>query len=246
MTIVVFGGYSGVGHAIIKEFNDCEKFEIINVDMVPSPIANFNLIGDISCPDFIAKGTQYLSNLDQISAIIWSIRYRNSDSISDLDLVKATFNAEIFPLISIVSSISELIIRDSPSVVILSSIASQFISSQHYAYNLVKSAIDSYVRAMAVKYGDISHARFNAISPGIIDIPGRSGSFNNDNSSLQSLRKSSVPRLSTIHVAEIAKLCFFLTSSNSSALNGTVLMADGGESILDQYFVAQRTFNSIS
>ena len=85
---------------------------------------------------------------------------------------------EVFPLISILSGISKKIIHDSPSVVVLSSIASQLISSQHYAYNLVKSSQESLVRALAVKYGDISHARFNAISPGIVDIPGRTSSFN--------------------------------------------------------------------
>ena len=58
--------------------------------------------------------------------------------------------------------------------------------------------------------------------------------------------KASVPRLSIVTAEEIGKLVAFLSSNDSSSLNGSTIVADGGESILDQYYVAQLAKNSIS
>ena len=47
MTIIVFGGSSGIGDAIMRGVIGNKESDIINVDVVPSPIATQNLIGDI-------------------------------------------------------------------------------------------------------------------------------------------------------------------------------------------------------
>ncbi len=246
MTSIIFGGSSGIGHAIVRDLKNNGHDDIVNIDISPSIISNRNILGDLSCDQFVQTVLLKLNSLDKIDSLIWSVRYRFSDQMNDNDIVKNSFGVELFPLVKILTQLSSKMIIDGTSVVILSSIASKLVSSQHFAYNLVKSAQESLVRALAVKYGDNSLVRINAICPGIVDIPGRSSSLNSQFSEAVLLRKSSVPRPSTVHVEEIAKLCTFLLSQASSALNGATLVADGGESILDQYFVAQRTFNSLS
>ena len=246
MTSIVFGGSSGIGHAIVRDFKENGHSEIVNIDISPSSISSRNILGDLSCDQFVEQLLAELITLDKIDSIIWSVRYRSHCKMNDIDIVKNSFAVELFPLVEILSHLASKMKADDTSVVVLSSIASKLISSQHFAYNLLKSAQESLVRALSVKYGDNSSVRINAISPGIVDIPGRSSSLNSQYSEADLLRKSSVPRLSTVHASEIAKLCSFLVSPASSALNGVTLVADGGESILDQYFVAQRTFNSLS
>lgn len=246
MTSIIFGGSSGIGHAILCDLKKNGHSDIVNIDITPSDVSTFNILGDLSSDLFVKSLFLKLNSLKKIDSLIWSVRYRYSDQMSDIDIVKNSFGVELFPLIQLLSELSSKMTTDGTSVVILSSIASTLISSQHFAYNLVKSAQESLVRALAVKYGDNSSVRINAICPGIVDIPGRSSSLNSQYSEAALLRRASVPRLSTVHVDEISKLCTFLLSQASSALNGVTLVADGGESILDQYFVAQRTFNSFS
>ena len=246
MTSVIFGGSSGIGHSIVRDLLKNGHSDIVNIDITPSDIASRNILGDLSCDKFVQSVLLKLNGFDKIDSVIWTVRYRHSDQMNDIDIVKNSFDVELFPLVKLLSDLSSRLITDGTSVVIISSIASKLISSQHFAYNLVKSAQESLVRALAVKYGDNSSVRINAICPGIVDIPGRSSTLNSQYSEAALLRKSSVPRPLTVHVDEISKLCTFLLSQASSALNGATLVADGGESILDQYFVAQRTFNSFS
>lgn len=246
MTTIVFGGSSGIGNAIIEDLINKGHDDIVNIDITPSSIASSNISGDLSCDDFIRHVSDKLNSIKTIDAIIWSVRFRHFDDLSDIDIARKAFDVEVFSLITILSLISSKLIADGPSIVILSSIASKFVSSQHFSYNLVKAAQESLVRAMAVKYGEISLARFNSICPGIVDIPGRSKALTDITSKADVLRMASVPRMTTVHVKEISRLCSFLVSNDSSSLNGVTLFADGGESILDQYFVAQRTFNHLS
>ena len=66
MTIIVFGGSSGIGDAIMRELIGNKESDIINVDVVPSPIATQNLIGDISSVEFIDHVLYQLNSLKVI------------------------------------------------------------------------------------------------------------------------------------------------------------------------------------
>ncbi len=240
MTHIIFGGSNGIGDrcglALKKKFPN----KIINVDLKPSKNDLFDeeFIGDLTSREFIENVIDALMSKN-ISSIIWSVRSRVTGE-NNLDTVKKTLEIELYPLVEIIEKLENLIIKSNSKIVVISSIAAQFVSSQNCAYNISKGAIESYVRNIAVKLGQKSYARINILRAGIVYMKERS---NNLTKNKQKLEKASVPRLSLVSAEEIGSLATFLSSDESSSLNGSTVVADGGESILDQYFVAQLATN---
>lgn len=248
MAHIVFGGSSGIGSLVVNELIRIVENDVINVDLLPSncSMISENWVGDLANRRFVQDIIARLDELTRIDSILWAIRYRNPGLISDVEILHGTLVVELFPVIAIFESISQKIVEDSPSVCLLSSIASKFVSSQHLAYSIVKSSHETLARNLAVKYGDVCNARFNTISPGIVDLPLRSDALSTRNPQATILERAAIPRLSPVKGIELAKLIIFLLSDNSSALNGANLLADGGETLLDQYFVAERTLRLLS
>ncbi|MCP9775673.1 SDR family oxidoreductase [Cyanobium sp. WAJ14-Wanaka] len=243
MTHLVFGGSSGIGSAVISELLT-DSVDIVNIDLNPHPsifLAD-NWVGDLTDDVFLLDILSRIDQLSTISSVLWSVRFRHHIQNSSVNLLNEAFNVELFPLVNLIESLHDRIITESPSFAIVSSIASSYVSAQHFSYNIIKSSLESFVRSCAVKYGEASSARFNIISPGVVFIPGRSDQIPLTDQKV-ALQRSSIPRQSPVHVSELAKLIVFILSSQSSSLNGANIIADGGESLLDQYFVAQRVLN---
>jgi enoyl-[acyl-carrier-protein] reductase (NADH) len=244
MTHLVFGGSFGIGSAVINEISTKLSQPTINIDLVPSPgtKADDNWYGDLTDPAFQCDIFSRIKKLPSITSVLWSVRYRHQASTASVNQLQSALNLELYPLISLVETIHEIILRDNPSFCILSSVASTHVSAQHFSYNILKSALDAFVRSCAVKYGDVSRARFNTVSPGVVYIPGRSDALSSSNRN-SLLQRSSIPRLEPVHVNEIAQLILFILSGSSTSINGANIVADGGETLLDQYYVAQRTLD---
>lgn len=246
MTHIVFGGSNGIGREIVSQFIKNEDNDIIIVDASASfHSLDRSYIGDISSVEFRDYLVSEIKKVPRIRSITWSIRYRQHKEQDNINILNSALDVEIISFSSIINSLDEKIASDSPSVVLVSSIASSLISSQHFSYNIVKSAGIAAVRAFAVKYGEVSRARFNCVSPGIVSFNAVDLGALNSKDHLDTLRKSAIPRLLPVTASEIAKLCQFLVSPDSSALNGANIIADGGESLLDQYYVAQRTQHNL-
>lgn len=236
MTHVIFGGSNGIGDRCGLALKKKLPNKIINIDLKPSKndLYDEEFIGDLTSRKFVEIIIDALMSKN-ISSIIWSVRSRVKGE-NNLDTVKKTLEIELFPLVDIIERLEDLIIKSDSKIVVISSIAAQFISSQNCAYNISKGAIESFVRNIAVKLGHKSYARINILRAGIVYMKERSNNLTKDK---EILEKASVPRLSLVSAEEIGSLAAFLSSDESSSLNGSTVVADGGESILDQYFVAQ-------
>ena len=242
MTHIIFGGSNGIGQRCGLALNEKLPSKIFNIDINPSrnELYDQEIIGDLTSKTFIDEVIKNIST-EEINSLIWSIRSRVENK-DNLEIVKKTLEIELFPLIEIIDRLENVISKSNSKIVIISSIAAQFVSSQHYAYNITKGAIESYVRNIAVILGRRSNARINILRAGIVYMPERKGKTILNQKILE---KASVPRLSIVTAEEIGKLAAFLSSNDSSSLNGSTIVADGGESILDQYYVAQLAKNSI-
>lgn len=125
------------------------------------------------------------------------------------------------------------------AIVNVSSIAALFAAKKSVTYGTTKAALLGLTRSMAL---DLSpdRIRVNTLCPGWVDTPMAAGAVDltahvNDVSQEEArelmVRRNPVPRLSAPD--EIAACIEFLASDASSFVTGTVLIADGGQSIVD-------------
>ena len=239
MSKIVFGGSSGIGRRIVEKLKI--KSNIINIDMKEYKVKGVkNISGDLSDDQFTQDVIKEILKEDDIESIVWSIRYRSKKKADMIDITKECMELELYSFIKIIDGLENLILRDGTSIVVISSIASELISSQGIYYNIVKAAQEAMVRKFGVIYGEKSKARFNCICPGIVSMEERSECDEIKRKKKNKLEKSSVPRQKLVNAEEIAELVDFLTKDESSSVNGARIVCDGGESIMDQYYVATR------
>ena len=241
MTNVIFGGSSGIGQRVLNKFAKTED-QVINVDIKESDVKGvIEVVGDLNEDRFIERVVNKLREVNSIKSIVWSIRYRNQGAINDpIEITKECMELEIYSFMKIIAGLDDIIRERGCSVVVISSIASKLISSQEIYYNIVKSAQESMTRHYAVKYGSHSMARFNSICPGVVKMAERANKSEQEKRLRKSLELSSIPRNEAVTAEEIADLIYFLASKSSASINGETIVCDGGESILDQYYVASR------
>lgn len=236
---LIFGGSSGIGRKVIEALQ-FKNNSIINIDLRPSGCESNieDMCGNLRDPGFIKQIALRIQSIPKVESILWTVRYRSSPGEDQSSILRACIDTELMPLVSIIEQIHNKIISDSPSVCLVSSIAATLVSDQSFGYNIVKAGQTALMRSLAVKYGDMCGARFNVIAPGVVDLSQGSVEVNERRDLLQ---RSSIPRCSPVTGKDLAQSILFLMSERSAAINGSNIIADGGESILDQYFVAQRT-----
>ena len=117
----------------------------------------------------------------------------------------------------------------SGSIIMISSMASQYGIPKVVAYTASKSAIEGMTRALAVEWSP-NGVRVNCIAPGFIITTMSSRAFNSDPE-----RKAKVLSRTPMGVlgepADIANAALFLASKQARFITGVVLPVDGGNSI---------------
>ena len=226
MTHVIFGGSNGIGKRIINTFLTNTNDGLINIDLNQHDFGSRcqNITGDLTSKEFEKNLLNSLEKV-KLESIVWSIRAKvNAKSTSNA--IKDCLSIEFYPLVDIFDLLLPKIIQDNTNIVILSSIAAELVSAQHCAYNITKSAVETFVKTQSVRIGKVSKARINIVRPGVVHIQERSKMLDLD-VQRNILEQSSIPRLSPVKAEEIAELVFFLSSNKSSALNGSIVVADG-------------------
>jgi NAD(P)-dependent dehydrogenase (short-subunit alcohol dehydrogenase family) len=119
----------------------------------------------------------------------------------------------------------------SPSVVIVSSVASQFIlSDTSIYYHTNKAALESLTKWYAVNWGK-HNIRVNAVAPGAIIKP-ESQDWYDQNPQVIAKKTKLIPLNRIAEAKEIAEIMDFLCSEKSSIINGQTIVADGGMSLI--------------
>jgi len=120
-------------------------------------------------------------------------------------------------------------LRQKGSIIMVSSMASQYGLPKVIAYTASKSAVEGMTRAMAVELS-IYGIRVNCIAPGFISTEMSAKALDGDPE-----RKARVLERTPLHrlgePVDIANAAVFLASEAASFINGVVLPVDGGNSI---------------
>lgn len=229
---LIVGGTRGVGRSLVASFQ-ADGFRISVIGKREAYPEDFNSMrAKYYTTDLQNKKTreQVLKKIiieqGKINYLIFFQRYRGLEDswLGEFEL-SLTVTKEIIEILS--HDFSSL---GDKSIVIMSSIASQFIASeQPVSYHVAKAGLIQLAKFYAVKLGP-HQIRVNCISSGTV-IKGESQDFYRKNKKLNQLYRKIIPLGRICSADEIASVARFLCSSNSSFITGQNLIVDGGLSL---------------
>jgi len=239
--VLITGGASGIGLAVAKAFaaNDAT---IIIVDRNGEKLesAGAEIQGTVHGLAFD------LSEVDRLSELLADAKASAGDidvlvNCAGVNLKKpavAVSNQEYDDVIKINQTAVFALTREvgkvmtsrhEGSVIMISSMASQYGIPEVVAYTASKSAIEGMTRALAVEWSPLG-VRVNCIAPGFIVTPMSSRALDSDPERKRKVL-SRTPMGKLGEPSDVANAALFLASTQSRYITGVVLPVDGGNSI---------------
>jgi NAD(P)-dependent dehydrogenase (short-subunit alcohol dehydrogenase family) len=239
--ILVTGGASGIGLAVAKAFAACHA-GIIVVDRNSDKFefAETEIRGTVNCIAFD------LNEIDQLSELIAEV----TTSAGGIDVLvncagvnlkkpaievsnqeyKDVIQTNQTAVFAITREVGKSMIgRGTGSIVMISSMASQYGIPEVVAYTASKSAVEGMTRALAVEWSPYG-VRVNCIAPGFIITPMSSKALDSDPERKKKvLGRTPMGRLG--EPEDVANAALFLASEQAKYITGVVLPVDGGNSI---------------
>lgn len=217
----VTGGSGDIGNAIVGRL----RKEKIHVTSLSSK--NF----DISDMLEIQKYIKLVPKIDYPDILICNAGINTPESIEKQSIsdFEKIVNTNLMGHIALIKAVlPHMAARRFGRIVIISSIYSQRARSGRSAYSLSKSALDSFMRSVAIEYAD-KGILANSIAPGFIDT--KLTSRNNKKKTISKIiTQIPTKRLGTPQ--EVSELVWFLSSKKNSYITGQTINIDGGFSIL--------------
>ena len=229
---VITGAAGGMGSATAALFRS-RGYEVGGVDRAPATNdGGLYFQGDICDEAMWNEIAKTISDrFGHLDALV-NIAGRNYLAIveeADLNQWRNMFEVNVIGMIAAIKHMKPLMLRgENPAMVNMSSIAGYIGSVGYAAYCASKGAVDSMTRSLALELAP--KIRVNAVAPGWIETP----------FTVEGLEKSADPvayrrEVEAMHALgrvgtpeEIARVIFFLASTESSFMTGSVVVSDGG------------------
>jgi NAD(P)-dependent dehydrogenase (short-subunit alcohol dehydrogenase family) len=239
--VLITGGASGIGLAVARAFSASRSnVAIVDRNKEKLDLAKKEVGGNVSCFPFD------LNEIDRCSELIGRI----VNSVGEVDVlvncagvnlkkaalaisnqeykdVVQTNQTAVFALTREVAK--SMVARRTGSIIMISSMASQYGIPEVIAYTASKSAVEGMTRALAVEWSPFG-VRVNCIAPGFIVTPMSSKALDSDpERKKRVLSRTPMGRLG--EPSDVANAALFLASEQSKYITGIVLPVDGGNSI---------------
>ncbi len=239
--VLVTGGASGIGYSIAQAFSaNGSKVIIVGRDNEKLESARKEIGREVTCIRFDLSEIDLLSDLTkEIRNVVGEVDVLVNNaginmkkdaldvSNNEYENIVKTNQTAVFALTREIGR--TMVARRSGSIIMISSMASQYGIPKVVAYTASKSAIEGMTRALAVEWSPHG-VRVNCIAPGFIKTAMSSKALDSD-----SERKSKVLSRTPVgklgEPSDVANAVLFLASSQSKYITGVVLPVDGGNSI---------------
>ncbi|MFM1814756.1 MAG: hypothetical protein RLZ98_1451 [Pseudomonadota bacterium] len=233
--ILVTGGASGIGKATVELFaSEGAAVAVLDIDgdaadAVAGRIGGRSFQGDVSDEASVLAAVNAAAQaLDGLDGLVCAAGVGQRSTLSELD------NAEWQRIIGVNLSGTYLVCRaalphlqEAPvaTIVNVSSGAATRPGPTRSAYAASKAGVVAFTRAIALELGP--NIRVNAILPGAADTPLMRNMLSTPEARQAAAARYALKRIA--EPAEIANAILFLTSGQSSFVNGSPLIIDGGQ-----------------
>lgn len=228
-TILISGGLGALASSIIKEDKKKSNFILLDViDNVPKELLGYSLKyikSDITNGTKLEKTLR--AELDfkstRIQGIINTPAWNDFKNFNETNYenIEKTIKVKLIGYANVIKSVLK-IIDQGASILNVASVHAHSTYEGYALYSAANGGVISLTKALAV---ELRHkARVNVISPGGFLTPMYKSTFPNWKEKLENGQ--------ILSSDEIARLCLFLMSKESSAINGAEIIADVGTSAM--------------
>jgi meso-butanediol dehydrogenase/(S,S)-butanediol dehydrogenase/diacetyl reductase len=246
---LITGGGSGTGAAAARLFAR-EGAKVVVTGRRPEPIqAVAAEVGGVAMPgdtsdrahaaEAVAAAVSEFGGLDVVVA---SAGMGIEEPVGDMDDEHWRRQLDVNltgPMMITRAALPVMLQRGGGSVVLVSSTNAMAAAPASAAYDVSKAGLNALARAIAVDYGPRG-IRANALCPGWVSTPMGDESMDElaaangiGRQDAYDLATADVPMRRAGTAEEMAYCCLFLASDESSFVNGTTLVADGGGSAVE-------------
>lgn len=238
-TLVISGGSSGIGLAIVKLFV-ANHYNVFNLDIQPSEVGTY-IKCDITNHGEVIDTVAEINKNHAITTCIpnagkhFSANIENTDESAFLDV----FNLNVKGAFSMIQAVIPLMKKNNQGVItIIGSDQSSIAKKNSCAYNMSKHALASLAKTTAVDYAQYN-IRSNIICPGTVETPlyhkaidAYSEKSGESKENLHQLEANAQPIGRIGQPEEIASLALYLDSNQAGFITGAMLPIDGGYTTL--------------
>lgn len=242
---LVTGGGTGIGAATACRFaGEGARVVVLGdeagpVEAIAAEIDGVAVVGDVADPAVagagVAEARDRFGGLDVLVACAGSAQMGSLADMDPADWAVSIRNNLETAVVSARAALPALVDRGGGSIVMISSVGGLSAGPGIASYATAKAGLIGLVRSLAVDYGP-QGIRANAVCPGWVltrMTEGVLGDFATQRgiSEEEASRRvhGVVPLRRPAEPAEIANVCLFLASSESSFVTGSVIVADGGQ-----------------
>lgn len=219
-TILVIGGSSGIGKAIVMQ--NLPSCKIINFSRTAPPIDHVNF--EHHTIDILEDEFPALNQLDAIVYCPGSIvlkpfgRLTRQDFMNDLEI-------NFFGALNVLQKYLENLKNgSSPSILLFSTVAVKMGMSFHASIASSKGAVEGLVKSLAAEF--IPTIRVNAIAPTLTNTPLAKTLLRNDQMVEKMIERHPLKKI--LSPEEVAELATFLISERSGSITGQIFQMDCG------------------
>ncbi|MCD8447341.1 SDR family NAD(P)-dependent oxidoreductase [Tenacibaculum finnmarkense] len=217
-TIVVVGGSSGIGKAIVNKLKDTHK--IINISRT-APEEHEN-VTHYSC-DVLNDELPVLEDINGLVYCPGSINLKSFTRLKVADF-KTDFEINVIGAINTLKAYETSLAKNNGSVVLFSTVASVLGMPFHASIATSKSAVEGLTKSLAAEYA--TKIRFNAIAPTVTDTPLAKRLLRNEKQ--QESMQERHPLKKYLTPQEVAGLASYLLSEDASSITGQIIPMDAG------------------
>lgn len=231
--VLITGGSRGIGAACVKEFSEKNYRVFFNyksseaaAEKLVEETGAISVKADISKSEEVEKMIDFIHKYGKISILVNNAGIAEQKLFSDISENDwdRMFDVNIKGMFLVTKKVlPDMIHEKCGKIINFSSIWGISGASCEVHYSASKAAVIGFTKALAKEVG-LSGINVNCISPGVIDTD--MNSHLDEETKAQLCDETPLNRLGTAE--EIAKLVYFLASSNSDFITGQVISPNGG------------------